>query len=268
MLINELCISFRDIVRDTARLLRGIFRRDEYSEIVGIGVSGDISRLVDVVAEEYIVDRIGKTKYSAWVISEERGLRKMSSGKPDIIALIDPLDGSLNYSLGIPFASISIAIYRGLVEIINPIYGVVYNIFTDDAVEICNSRVYFNGENISSRFNKGLEVISIYTENPRHIEMIKEMFERHGIEIKTRTMGSASLEGVYAAIGLIGHFIHLTGTLRNIDIAVALAIARALDTNIYTDPPVEEMRIDDIQVFKKVFITSRESPLRSIFSEL
>lgn len=263
----DICRIFKKIAEDTARLLRNYFGIDKYNEIIGRGVAGDVSRLIDVIAEEYVLDRVEETGFIAWVVGEERGRRELGEN-PDIIVLLDPLDGSLNYSLKIPFASVSLAVYHGLTSIVNPVYGVVYNIFTKDVIEICGGRVYFNNTEMTSRLNTGLELVSIYTENPLHLSILKKVLEENNIHVKTRTMGSASIEAAYAAVGFIGHFIHLTGRIRNTDIAVALAIANKLGAGIYTYPFINEIRVDIVEPIKKVVIADRNSPVWSVISDL
>jgi len=264
---TELCGFFRKVVEDLASFLRRHFGSEEYSRVVGTGVSGDQSRYIDVITEELVVEKVKSAGLSAWVVSEEKG-RWALSEKPELVLLVDPLDGSLNYSLRIPFASVSLAVYPGIAKITEPVYGVVYNIFTSDSLELCNGKVFHDGIQITEYLGRGFEVVSIYTEDPKHLEIISKEFKRNNVSVKTRTMGSASLEAVYAAVGLIGHFVHLTGRIRNTDLAVALAVADRLKTRVYTAPPLSEIAVDRVQEIKKVIIASKKSLIWKLIDEL
>lgn len=267
VLVTELREISREIANGLASLLRKYFGLDEYGKIIGTGVTGDQSRYVDIVAEEYVVNEVKKRNLRAWVIGEERG-RWILCEEPEYLILVDPLDGSLNYALRIPFASISIAVYRKAKSIIEPEYGVVLNIFTGDAIEIYGEEVTFNGVHVSHYLDRGLEVLSVYTEDARHLDMLVKGLRENGIHVKTRTMGSASLEAAYAALGLIGHFVHLTGKIRNTDLAVALAVASKLGAGVYIRPPLNGIKVDEVQNIERVVIASKNSPLWRIIGWL
>lgn len=264
---RELCFTFRNIAESTVSLVRKYFDEENYAEVVSVGVSGDVTRRIDLVAENHIINRVKELDIDAWILSEERGLWK-AVDRPQYIVLVDPLDGSLNYAHRIPFASISIAVFKGPKSIVEPEYGVVYNIFTRDIIELCGGSIYFNGSIVDKYLNRGAELASIYTENPLHLDIIARAINSSGLKLKVRTMGSASIEAAYAAIGLIGHFIHLTGKLRNTDIPVALAIANRLGTNTHVDPPIHNIRLDAIQNIRKVLISYRGSPLVKLWDAL
>lgn len=265
---HTICGVFKDIAKNTVEMLRKNIDNSDYMVIIGTGVTGDISRRVDVEAENFVVEQIKDLGYNAWIISEERGVWKLHD-KPEMLVLVDPLDGSLNYYLNIPFASVSIAVYnRSNAKIVEPIYGVVYSVFSDTVIEICNDVVFFNDKVFDRALNRGNEVVSIYTEQSHHLHAVVSKLEEKGLKVKTRTMGSAALEAAYAALGLIGHFVHVTGKLRNIDVPVGLAIARRLGRELYVEPSVDELKLDNVEVIRKVAITSRDSGLVEVVKQL
>ncbi|MEM0224165.1 MAG: inositol monophosphatase family protein [Desulfurococcaceae archaeon] len=265
---KETCRVFKEIVERDVKFLRENYGREEYNEVIGLGVSGDVTRKIDILSENLIEEEIRSRGIRAWLVGEERGLRKISE-EPEVIVLVDPLDGSLNYAHKIPFASMSVAVYpRNVNNPVNLAYGIVYNIFTGDTIELCENRVYYNGSEIAGYLNKGLELLSIYTENPRHIELARKVFSESKLNLKTRTLGSASIEAAYAAIGFIGGFMHLTGGLRNSDVAVALAIATRLGTPVYAKPDLHDLRIDTIQKINKIVIASPHNPVWRILEKL
>ena len=261
---RDIASFFRNIIEASALILRKYFGEDYYSEIVGENISGDHSRRIDLIVEEYIVNSVKESGLKSWIISEERGAWKICDN-PEFYVLVDPLDGSLNYALRIPFVSISLTVYGEPLDISKPLYGVVYNVFTGDRVELLDNEIYFNDTRINTPLGKGLDVASIYVDDPFDLERIIEILRnKYNVSIKTRTMGSASIEATYTAMGLIGHFIHITGRLRNSDIALGLAIASKLGRRLYTNPPLNNIRVDSIQIIKKMIIGPRESPVFEI----
>lgn len=264
----EICKAYRRVVENAVNLLREYYGIDYYIEIVGKGVSGDVSRRIDIVVEDYIADCALNTGFKTWILGEEKGLRRLVES-PEYIVVVDPLDGSLNYALGIPFVAVSLAVYAvNNRNIASAIYSNVTSVFTNNIIEFCNGKTYYNKIEVTKRANKGGEVLSIYTENPLTLKIIKEAFTKAGLELKTRTMGAASLEASYAALGFIGQFAHLTGKIRNVDLAAAFTIAQALGAFTYTQPALGEISITRLETISKVVIASTNSPLLNILGEL
>ncbi|MEM4718390.1 MAG: inositol monophosphatase family protein [Desulfurococcaceae archaeon] len=265
--MKHICTLFREISNKLVKLLRENRGKEEYYRVVGRTVGGDNSRLIDLMAEDYFTSEVEKLNLKAWIVGEERGLRRLVSD-PEYIILVDPLDGSLNYISNIPFSSVSIAIYHYNSQFTNSIYGIVQSIFSDDTIEICQGSVLYRGAPIESYIGGENEVISIYTENPRDLEILQKTYRDRSLHVKKRTMGSAALEAAYAAIGFIGGFIHLTGKLRNSDVSVALVIANKLGAKVVTEPSLRDIKIDNIQQIHRVFISSVNSPIWSVIDEL
>ena len=264
----EICKAYRRVVENAVNLLREYYGLDYYIEIVGRGASGDVSRRIDIIVEDYIVDCALNTGFKTWVLGEEKGLRKLTE-KPEHVLVVDPLDGSLNYALGIPFVAVSLSVYTSNNRnITSAIYSNVTSVFTNSVIEFCNGKTYYNKVEVIKRASRGIDVLSIYTENPLTFNTIREAFTKAGLELKTRTMGAASLEASYAALGFIGQFAHLTGKVRNIDLAAAFTVARALGAFTHTQPSLDEISITRLETISKVVIASTNSPLLNILDKL
>lgn len=258
---------FKEISNKIAMRLRDLRNVDEYYRVVGRGVSGDLSRLIDVISEEYVVDLARKEGIKAWIVGEEKGIWRLTE-TPDYIILLDPLDGSLNYVHGLEYASVSMSVYLPGSSILEPIYGIVKSVFTDQCFEICNGTVMYNGKRVDTYRRNSYGVVSIYTEDPRDLEVLREAYRDSGYELKTRTMGSASMESALAALGYLGGFIHLTGKLRNLDIAVSLAISHRLGVKTMIKPDIREIKTMDIELIKKIVIAPSDSPIWRIADKL
>jgi len=110
----------------------------------------DIKLQSDIDSEKLIIDLLkDKTEFS--VLSEECGL--IEGDNKEFLWIIDPLDGSLNFSRGIEINCISIGLWKGE----KPVLGVIYNFLNDNMFEgICNKGAFLN-------------------EKPIHVSGIKEM---------------------------------------------------------------------------------------------
>lgn len=102
----------------------------------------DVVTVADKESERYIVDAIAKAYPDHAVLGEESG---MHAGHSDYRWVIDPLDGTTNYSQGLPVFSVSIALqYRG-----ETLLGVVYAPYLDELYEACRGRgAWLNGRPI------------------------------------------------------------------------------------------------------------------------
>jgi myo-inositol-1(or 4)-monophosphatase len=250
----SMCSAIKRVALEAASILRELEGKDEYLEVFGVNPLGDLTRKIDLVVEDHIYESIKSLGLNALFVGEERGVRE---SKPyyEYVVLVDPLDGSLNYAARIPFASVSIAVYKRGSSISSPIYGVVKNIYTDEIYELCNGNIYWNGKLVSSLAPRVENVFSIYTESPEMLRAVVEVGDMLVKSIKVRTMGAASLEAIYAAHGRIAGFYHLTGKLRNSDVAVAIGIANRLKAHIYSKPPLRSIRIDRVETIEKIVIT-------------
>lgn len=74
------------------------------------GDRGDIVTEADIASEKLILERIKHKFPNDGIISEEAGQTIGNSGR---VWLVDPLDGTRNFALGLPFFCVSIALIEG-----------------------------------------------------------------------------------------------------------------------------------------------------------
>jgi myo-inositol-1(or 4)-monophosphatase len=106
---------------------------DAYSsEPVVLSDSGkDIKTEADKTAEATVLKAVQSTGYA--ILSEESGLSNTDKKFSTIcesslpIWIIDPLDGTYNFTRGFPMCCVSIALWQGL----NPVLGVIYDFVSD-----------------------------------------------------------------------------------------------------------------------------------------
>jgi myo-inositol-1(or 4)-monophosphatase len=97
------------IAEDTGNLLLENLNSRRASAIKRRKKNGDYSIKMDETAERFVVESMSAAGFEGTVVSEENG--RMILGKDNIYTFyVDALDGSLNYSKGIPFFCISIAL--------------------------------------------------------------------------------------------------------------------------------------------------------------
>jgi len=256
--LPELVGESRRIVNELRRILLEHYGDEAYSTIVGRGVTDDVTRRVDELAEDYVVNAFRRAGLSVWVIGEEKGVHRLSHS-PDYIVLLDPLDGSLNYASQIPFASISIVAYsvRGDIPLLHEAeYGLVAGLFNGFEVEYSEGRTTYNGKVINEARKRVGEtrIVSAYFNNIEELSFLRDVFTSSGSGFKLRIMGSASIEASLAALGFIDYFISLTGRLRNTDIALAVTVASRLGREVLIDPPLEQLSVDDVRIVKRLVI--------------
>lgn len=128
---------------------------DQATAVTGeVNPYGDKTLLLDKKAEDAIIEALLGSDISFDILSEEKGLLK-TSGKPEYLALVDPIDGSANLKRGIPLVSLGIAI-------------VPYNTkMTSDDVEISVIDSMFSDERYVAIKGKGV------TRNGKRVQVAK-----------------------------------------------------------------------------------------------
>jgi myo-inositol-1(or 4)-monophosphatase len=259
--VRELFEIIKTVSESLAGLLREYYGDTAYSEVMGLGVTGDVSRRIDLVAEEHAVEELRKTGLDLWVVSEEKGLYRLSE-RPDYVVLIDPLDGSLNYSVGIPFASVSLALFPyqqlNLETIPQEAVGVVENIFTREWYGVVGREVYVEGRLVETYPAQRTGIASVYFDTIEDLKNLRDLFRNRGWKLRLRVYGSASLESAYASVGKIDHFISLTKKLRNTDIVVGYLIASRLGASVTGDVSPSKVFTSNVTTVGRIAISPPE----------
>ncbi len=187
----------------------------EIGEVVrshqGRGLSGQrpTQYHLDLVADEVAVRILGGAGLG--VMSEESG----ATGDGDLVAVVDPIDGSTNCDRGIPFYATSIAVVRG------------------DEVVAALVRNHATGQVFSAEKGAGAErdgvrlAVRATTSMDEAIVGVSGLPERHPGWAQFRAMGAASLEICLVADGSLDAFtVAGRTTLHPWDYLGGLAIVR------------------------------------------
>ena len=159
----------------------------------------DIKLKADTAAET-LIKRIIQDDSDIPILAEESG--KSSENLGDIFWVIDPLDGTANYSRDIPICCVSIALIKNLI----PVIGVIYDFNNNDLyIGSLNQEALLNNKKItvSSTLKHqdgvlitGLPNATDYSDQAM-IGMIKDF---QGWR-KVRMIGSAAMASAYVASG-------------------------------------------------------------------
>lgn len=221
--IKDILNFTKKIAANTAKWLREVQEESDKYEPIKWNRE-DITRRVDLEAEEMILNEFLKEHYKIHYVSEEKGAIRTCE-KPELIVIVDPLDGSNNYVAGIPYATVSIAIakYRKDAKLSDISVGVIAEVFRNKIYyAIKGQGAYENGNSLRKVDFDEYPFILGYL-NLDSYDVFKEVEKTFG-PYKLRSLGSASLDIVYVAKDAAAAFIDLRSKLRNVDIASALLI--------------------------------------------
>ncbi len=163
----------------------------------------DVVTQVDLDAEEIIVDAISDAFPEHGFLGEEGHAATQAE---ECLWVIDPLDGTRNYTVGIPFFCVSIA------QVINgrATMGVIYDPVRGETFTACAGQgTYLNGESLRLTPKASLEQAIVHVgflpaANPDNPELSLPMFLRLRPSVTAmRNMGSAALSLAYVACGRI-----------------------------------------------------------------
>jgi myo-inositol-1(or 4)-monophosphatase len=183
----------------------------------------DIKLQADIEAEKIIKDIISSDS-SFGILAEESGRSTEESYKN--LWIVDPLDGTANYSRNIPLCCVSIAMLSDA----KPVLGVIYDFNNDELYEgSINKRACLNGKEISvsktNRSQEGILVTGLPNDTDYSDEAMMGMIKNLQNWRKVRMIGSAALASVYIASGKADLYMEDKSYLW--DIAAGAAIVNA-----------------------------------------
>lgn len=215
-------------------------------EVVGLGEGGDVSREFDKVTERIILNTLRDYLGDVRMISEEVGV----VGYGSWLAVVDPVDGSVNFEAGIPIASVSIGLAKNYenVRVRDIVAAVVAEVFRD-AIYYFDRDGGFKVIGVSTRRRSPpADVVLGYFESLESYMPFLELTRLLGRRPKLRSLGSAALDIVYVALGSALGFVDTRAKLRNVDVAAALSIANSLGAKAYLCNGVDALELDLVKL--------------------
>lgn len=184
---------------------------------VGMGADGTATTRADAHLDKAVLERAAD--FGVSVLSEEAGFVDNGS---DLVAVVDPLDGSRNAGRGIPLHCTSIAVGRD--DLLGLEAGVVKNLVTADLYSAAKGQgAYLNGEPVPQRaFDPDDVMVAVIADSS--VDEVKQEQERRGHHL--RDLGSAAMELCLVGTGALDAFIVRQPWLRVIDIAAGTLFVR------------------------------------------
>lgn len=254
--------TLRKIGEEATKYLRELHENKGIDEIIGYH-QGDTTRRVDKFSEQYIFDLLDHSGYKFSFVSEESG--SIFRENYEYIAIIDPLDGSTNYITGIPWSSVSIAIYKKIEEEkFLPYAGIVAEVFGNNIYSYDENGAYINSVKVDKRKPTDKIVLPYY--NKDKINEAYSIISKVGNGIKIRTLGSASLDMILVCTGRAYLYFDIRGKLRNVDIASSKGFCEKLGIRSLDLKGREvTFSLKYVDVVPEIIVTS-DSELQNSFS--
>ncbi|HZC20321.1 MAG TPA: inositol monophosphatase family protein [Nitrososphaeraceae archaeon] len=231
-ILKDACIQVKEQTKNLIGTAEG-------NKKFGVGAGGDISRMVDLIAEKAVIDTIKRTDFKPTIIGEECGIIEGDQG----YLIMDAIDGTTNASRDIPFYCCSLAYATD-----NKLSSVV------DAtiIDLVRGDLYYSSKNKGAYLNGNKIEIRKYVNNGTENELQKndiliglnisgasENLMNHISKIiskanHTRHFGANALELCYFARGFMDAYIDIRGKIRSTDIAAAYLIVKESGGRLYS----------------------------------
>lgn len=220
--------TYNDLLADAVKWAKeagcvqlGYFRGDNLNIRAKLNDS-DIVTAADKASEEIIISEIRKKYPDHTILSEESGLNKNIS---EYRWVIDPLDGTTNFSSGLPYFSISIGIeHKG-----TTVAAVVFAPYLGELfTAIRGNGAYLNGKRIFVRHTDNLHKAVVTTGFPvdkdtnpdNNLDNVAKVLPTvRGL----RRLGSAAIDICYVAAGNLDAYWEMN--LHEWDVCAGLLIA-------------------------------------------
>jgi myo-inositol-1(or 4)-monophosphatase len=207
--------------------VKPLFGSEEGGKSFGRGAGGDVSKKIDILAEEIVVKTLEDSGVSCILVSEERGVKRFGVDESSGYVVLDGIDGTTNAVHGLPFVSTSLAFAEG--PRLNDVrMGLVMDFSNDTIFHAEKGMGSFQDEKrlkTASVTDIQDAVISFELGYPRDREkQIQCLLPIIGNSKKIRILGSTALELCYIASGALDAFIDVREMARATDLAAAQLI--------------------------------------------
>jgi myo-inositol-1(or 4)-monophosphatase len=200
---------------------------------------------VDLAAEKAIIETLEERFPNCEILAEEGGLRNAGA---ELQWIVDPLDGTTNFSHGHPQFGVSIACLR----MGAPIVAVIYDPIRDELFSTSNERSScLNGREIAVSKTETLDKSLLATGFPydrrRHADRYIPAFQSFMLAGQgVRRMGAAALDLAWVACGRIDGF--WEPGLQSWDVAAGVLLVERAGGRVsdYEDRPFDLMRPNQI----------------------
>ena len=246
-----------EIIREVSRAIRPYVGNPESGEKIKMGADGTPTSLIDIIAEDKLINILKNAPVLTYLVSEEVGELKLGRGTkrsinlthelkrtdlkedeiPNFIFLIDPVDGTNNAIKEIPAYGISIAVAnveQGRLSTLDDVeLGFISNMANGNFFEAEKGKgCWLNNENVQPSDNINISNMTLGGFTKSGTSQASKLVDNAR---RMRVLGSVVLELSYVASGRYDAFLDLRGS-RIIDIAASKLIveeAGCIITNKY-----------------------------------
>lgn len=252
----------REAFRAAADSISDLAGTDAAGIIVSMGADGTPTAKIDVAAEDAIVEVLKADGRSMRIISEELG-ELILGNSPEFSVVIDPLDGTYNASVGIPFYNVSIAFASLDLSYLK--FGYVSNLaLCEEYYAEAGKGAYLNGKIVKTSLNSELKELCVsvygYRQNVERTQKIYKNVRR------VRLFGSVALELCYVASGKLDALVDVRGALRVTDVAAGQLILTEAG-GLVTDGEGNSLKLPD-SVTSRVEIVASNGRVHEKFLKL
>jgi len=192
--------GLRDVLRERPTSLERVVETGER------GGGGDRTLVIDSQAEDAVFAQLqglhdDGARFTA--ISEERGV--VDFGDPDLLVIVDPIDGSMNAKRGLPSHALSIAVADGP-TMADVAFGFVYDFGPrEEWWAERGEGAWLNGERLDTSLGERrgrdgrLEVLGIESADPRWVKLYIDQLETAAYRLRALGTIASSLCQVAAA---------------------------------------------------------------------
>lgn len=227
-MINQ---KFFELAKDIAVQAGTLLSQSARNNIIS-AEGRDIKHQGDRDAEQFILNELKSTDIP--VLTEESGeIGKIGEGSP--FWIIDPLDGTMNYSRNNPFCCVSIALWQGD----TPLFGVIYDFNRKELFSgFVGEGAWLNEQPIHvSTVSHQSEAI-LATGFPTYSDFSDDHLKKFIIQVqqfkKIRMFGAAALSLAYVACGRVDAY--MENDIMLWDVAAGAALVAAAGGEISVIP--------------------------------
>lgn len=191
-----------ELAKQTAREAGDFLQSQKVKNIQILSQVGkDIKLKDDIESEKIIIVRLSSA--SPWpILSEEKGWT--AEDNLEFRWLIDPLDGTMNFSRGLPTCCVSIGLWKKN----EPIFGVIYDFNRNELFSgVVGDGAWLNDSKIKVSHTNAVNQAILSTGFPSKTSFTKESLDQFVSEVqaykKIRMIGSSALSLAYVASGRV-----------------------------------------------------------------
>ena len=217
-------------VRAAGEILKKL--RKEPLEVVA-DFAHDIKLRADQLSEARILEILGK-EFPLPVLTEESG-EHGAVEEGSRMWVVDPLDGTFNYSRGMPMCCSSVGLWEGGEPVVGAVFDFSHGELFTGAV---GEGAWLNGEPVKPSGVKDPAKAALATGFPHHFDLGDASMQRFLGQVrgfkKIRMLGSAALMGAYVSCGWLDGY--LEDDIWLWDVAGAAAVCKAAGATVCVEP--------------------------------